>query len=203
MIDINESAIVAERRTSDGRFLLFTSTDLPPDSVLPWSSVMADIWGDGAAFMVRLDGHATSDGFTLLNLLDVAARRAAEEVQRRPTAPASGVLSALHIARSREALRLGPQAADNGFGFDEEELPPDAPYRMTGAWQGDNALPLCCDPAGQAEGVTLEQVLIVCEQLCIDACRRLPRHRARPLVRIQAHITEAIRYEVKRSITAR
>ncbi|PWC42119.1 hypothetical protein [Azospirillum sp. TSO22-1] len=197
MIDIDDAAIVAERRASDGRFLLFTDTDLPAGSLLPWSSVMADIYGDGAAFLVRFDEATGPEGFTLLDLLDVVARRAAEEAVRRPRSLADRMEGSVRRCIEEELARRAAMPRHDRFGLEEAEPTPEWPYRLAGAWAGDNAFDLCRDPAGRSEGITVEQALLICEQACADATARLPEDRH--LVHLRVHLAEAIRCEAARA----
>jgi hypothetical protein len=69
MIDINDTDIVVTRRASDGRFVIFASTDVKPDWPLRWRTVVADTGGDGFGFLVRLDKDAAPEGWTARQLL--------------------------------------------------------------------------------------------------------------------------------------
>lgn len=193
MIDVPNHAIVVERRASDDRFLLFTNTDLPPGSLLPWASVMADTYGDGTAFFARLDEVAGPEGFTLLDLLDIATLRAIEEVARQPTVLADRVEAAICHARAEELDRRAGLRRHSDRGTGLVEPTPELPYRLAAVWAGSCRVELCRTPTGQAEGVTLEQLLIVAEQVCIDAANRLSSERRLP--RTRQHLGEAIRCE--------
>ena len=93
MIDVNESDIVITRRTSTGRAVLFTSTDVQPDWPLRcpcgWAwwprGAIAVTAGDGFGLLVRLDADAAPEDWTARQLLAVAGARMAAENQRRPS----------------------------------------------------------------------------------------------------------------------
>jgi len=85
MIDVNESDIVITRRTSTGRAVLFTSTDVQPDWPLRWWGAIAVTAGDGFGLLVRLDADAAPEDWTARQLLAVAGARMAAENQRRPS----------------------------------------------------------------------------------------------------------------------
>ena len=173
MIDLNDEDIVYQRYTTGKRFALFCSTDLPPDDQLPWWSVVLDIGGDGAASLVRLDESAGSEGWTLLALLTTAVERArAEEAVRRSVLLGEAIRH-LDAAVAVERTRRGDLPE-----FDRVTL---RPAGMGAGWPwlvaefGDETLEFAANLTGDdIDGVPLELVVLVIDQLIADAAKVLP-----------------------------
>lgn len=171
MIDIPEEDVVARRRTADGRFVLFTRTDLPSEWLLPWYGVQMDTGGDAFGLLVGLEPAAGV--WSLQDLLLVAHARALAERDQNDGAGigrAAGRLS--YAARSASGHRTRVR-------FLPGPLP--SAYPWTVAALGDHHLPFCAEARAPEDGVTLAQVLVVLDQLLADAV--LPAHR-QPLFRL-------------------
>ncbi len=194
MIDIALADIAAERHTSDGRFVLFTKTDLPAGSALPWWGVTFDTGSDGHGILVRLDARTRVGGWTALNLLSVARARSIAEASHGGGMVTGRIASDISTASSIEARRSGQISLSGSVRFASDGRP--SPYGWTAARLGGSVLPLCPDPEGIEEGVTLEQLLIVLDQLYTDAAARLPRDRALGLARHP--VVAALAAEVRR-----
>ena len=195
MIPVRDEDIVVSRRTGDGRFVLFTSTDVQPGWPLPWWGVVADTGGDGFGLLVRLDDAAAPTGWTGRQLLHVVRHRLAEEAGRGQGGPAAASVEALDLAAACRWERAGPGAkGDAGVTFRPGAGP--TAYAWTTAACGPFELPLCPDPAGREEGVTPEQLLIILDQLLHDAARALPH--MRDLWAARRHVAAALAAEVRR-----
>ena len=173
MIDLNDEDIVYQRYTTGKRFALFCSTDLLPDDQLPWWSVVLDIGGDGAASLVRLDESAGPEGWTLLALLTTAIERArAEEAVRRSVLLGEAIRH-LDAAVAVERTRRGDLPE-----FDRVTLRPagmDVGWPWLVAEFGDETLEFAANLTGDdIDGVPLELVVLVIEQLVADAAKVLP-----------------------------
>jgi hypothetical protein len=207
MIDVSDEAVVLERRTGGGRFVLFCDTDLPVGCPLSWWSAMIDIGGDAYAVLIRLDEAHGDDGFTLLSLLRLSAARIDAEIKRaeisRKASPTlldvrRHVQSALDAEFAR---RNGLREADEVFfdpvddGFDAGGLP-----WLTAEFCGQ-ALAFCRSSGGDNdEGATLEQVLLIAHQLAYDAAVALDDRR---LHHIAVALELAVKTEADRAQTLR
>jgi hypothetical protein len=169
MIDIDANDIVATRRTADGRFLIFTSTDVRPAWPTRWWGVVADTRGDGFGFLVRLDEDAAPQGWTARQLLSIARHRMAIEGQRQPSAATATAIANLDLAAAGFRERRGRIARDDPLTFVPGGEP--SPCAWTVARCGEFHLPLCPDPQSLSEGVTPEQLLI-----STSRCTMPPRH---------------------------
>ena len=175
MIDLDDRDILLTRRDSGGRFVIFTTTDVHPSWPVRWWVAVLDTGGDGIGVPVRLDHTAAPDGWTALQLIEVAMARAEAEVAAGGArdmcdmCDMSAVASLMiHLAAALRAARQSPvtPATAEPVIFDTgEEF---APFRWTVARCGEHALPFCPDAGGVGVGVTLEQVLIVLDQLFQD-----------------------------------
>jgi len=194
LIDISDEAIVSERRASNGRFVLFCDTDLPENFLIPWWSVMADIGGDGAAVLVRLDERQGGEGFTAVGLIRIALTITEAGVAQRSPILAGEILRHLRKALEAELRRRG--ALPEGEPLRIEAAPTPGFPRLH-AECGDGGLALSADPSGREEGVTLEQVLIMLDQLYLDASRRLPDDGR--LAEAGVHVDQALRLESRRA----
>jgi hypothetical protein len=197
MIDIPDDDIVALRHTSAGRFILFTSTDLPAACPIPWWGATVDTGGDGHGLLVRLDERSGPEGWTALDLLAVARGRAVAEDARRGGILAAEIARHLAAAIGIEAARGG--AVARAIAFRPGGMP--SPYPWTVAARDAFELPLCPDPESRDEGIAPEALLIVVEQLLADAGRAFPRERR--LRDARRHVTAAIATEVARVMAAR
>jgi hypothetical protein len=195
MIDVNESDIVIARRTSRGRTVLFTSTDVLPDWPIRWWGVIADTGGDGFGLLVRLHTSAAPEGWTARQLLAVAQARMAAENQRRPSAASVAAIAHLDLASTRCRHSARRLARDDPVAFELGGEP--SPYPWTVARCGEFHLPLCPDAAGLEEGITPEQLLIILDQLLHDATRAFPQ--ARDVWACRRHIATALAAEVRRA----
>lgn len=182
MIDVNQNDIVAARHTADGRFVIFTRTDILPQWEQRFWGVVLDTGGDGHGTLVRYGPAGAPAGWNVRQLVMVVQARMAEEHARDPQAGALAVMNALarakafqdedgmkpfHSSASADRATEGdPQiVAFQSVGFS-------TPYTWTVAACGDLSLPLCPDPESRGEGVTPEQVLIVIEQMLVEWARR-------------------------------
>jgi hypothetical protein len=155
MIDLNPADIVAEARDVTGRFVLFFRTDIPPNFPLAWWAVCLDTTGDGHTALVRPTPLDAGDGWTAVELLQVAVARAQAEVGMRVRHEAC----ALYL---RAALRgYGPAARKHNVTFTT------VPTGVTAVARGQE-LPFCSDPYGKTEGLTLDQIVLVLDRLHHD-----------------------------------
>ena len=174
MIDICDDQIVHERRTSGGRFVLFCSTDLPRGCQLPWWSAMLDTNGDAFAILVRLDEASGEQGWTLYSLLSLtAARTEIEATVKRSTltrdaARHIGMAVKLELDRRGGLHDAGEMVLDT--------LDPDSPWPWLEAESGDEGtVGFCPSLTGDDdEGVNLELLLTVVDQLVTDAGKAFP-----------------------------
>lgn len=195
MIDISDDEIVVERRTEKGRFVLFCETDLPNDSLIPWWSVVMDIGGDGAAILVRLDERQADQGFTAVALIRIALVIGEADNERRPSVLAGECLRHLRKALEAELQRREGLAEAETLHLDRESS---HGFAWVHAEYGDGGMTLSADPSGNEEGVTLEQLLIVLDQLYLDASRRLPGDGR--LAEAGVHVGQALRLEGRRTL---
>ena len=195
MFDVSEADIVGARRTSAGRTVLFTSTDVQPGWPLRWWGAVADTGGDGFGLLVRLDEDAAPEGWTARQLLAVARARMAAENKRRPSAATAAALARLVWAAASCRPPPGRLARDDPVTFEPGGVA--SPYPWTVARCGEFHLPFCPDPQGLAEGVTPEQLLIILDQLLHDATAAFPH--ARELWACRRHVAAALAAEVRRA----
>ena len=195
MIDISPADIVLTRQATTGRFVIFTSTDVRPTWPLRWWGVVADTGGDGFGLLVRLNGLAAPEGWTTRQLLAVARARAAEECERRATDLAVAVLECTDKAVAAFGKPALPTEADAPVEFERGDQP--SPYSWTVARCGAFRLPLCPDPPGQGDGIAPEQLLIILDQLLLDATRAIPHSRALWVTR--RHVAGALAAEALRA----
>jgi hypothetical protein len=206
MIDVSDDDIVLERRTGGGRFVLFCDTDLPDGCPLPWWSAMIDIGGDAYAVLVRLDETYGDDGFTLLSLLRLSAARIDSEIKRgeiaRKASPSLlDIRRHVQSALDGEIARRGGMAEADEVFFDPVDDAVEAgglPW-LTAEFCGE-ALTFAPTAAGDDEGATLEQVLLIAHQLAHDAAVGLDERR---LHRIAAALELAVKTEADRAQTLR
>ena len=194
MIDINPDDILLERRSSAGRFVLFTTTDRLMTCQLPFWGVMLDIGGDGHGILVRLDETDAFEGWTALDLLLVALARAQVEQRRWPNRTVVDQVQQLNQAIRAERRRLGEAAAGRGPSFRSGSAP--SSYPWTVAEKSDRTLPLCSDPQGLEEGIAPEQLLIVIDQMLTDATTIDANDAC--LRACQRHVANALAAEVRR-----
>jgi len=175
MIDLDDRDILLTRRDSGVRFVIFTTTDVQPSWPVPWWVAVLDVGGDGIGVPVRLDHTAAPDGWTALQLIEVAMARAEAEVAAdgaRDMCDMCGMRAVaslmIHLAAALRAARQSPigPASDEPVSF--EAGSESSQFGWTVARCGEHALPFCPDAGGGGVGVTLEQVLIVLDQLFQD-----------------------------------
>jgi hypothetical protein len=189
MIDISPEHIVRERRSSTGRFLLLTSTDLPAGHPLLWCGATLDTGSDAFGMGVRLDGNG--DAWTAGDLLHVALARAAAEEDRR--------LAPLAVDTRRHLEAAVTAWERHGKGRQVPLLLPGvtpSPYPWTDAVRSGHVLPLCPDPVGNDEGVTPELLLMLIVELLGDGAVAFPADR--PLKAALNHARLALDTEVRR-----
>lgn len=165
MIAIDDRDLVHRLETADGRFLLFTSTDLPKGHPLPWWGVTFDTGGDGHGILL-VPGPTGLDAWTGLDLIEVLIGRAEAELNRRLAPHVSRLHDCLRRAALLERQRHGPALRP------EPRLcrgPNDVPYGWATARRGDHLLPLCSDPESFGEGIAPAQLLYALAQLYDDA----------------------------------
>ena len=191
MIDVSDEDVRVERRTSGQRFALFCDTDLPTGSVIPWHSVMLDYGGDAYATLVRLDEARGPAGWTLLALLTTASERCRAEVAILRHSPLTKEAARqLGAALSLERERRGgvPEVCEVLF----DPADPDSGWRWLTASFDDEVIELSPDVRGDdAEGLTLELLLLVADELVSDAAAALPSESA-VLGAVGVHVARAL-----------
>ena len=173
MIDLDDRDILLTRRDAAGRFIIFTTTDVQASWPVPWWVAVLDTGGDGIGVPVRLDRTAAPDGWTALQLIEVAMARAEAEVAAggaRDMCDMRAVAALMiHLAAALRAARQSPVSAASADPVTFEAGSDTSRFGWTVARCGERALPFCLDVSGKGEGVTLGQVLIVLDQLFHDA----------------------------------
>ena len=200
MILIRNEDVVAERRTGDGRFLLFMSTDVQPHWPLRWWCAVCDTAGDGYGLLVRLDRAAAPEGWTAVQLLEVARRRLAAEGERLPTRATRQAVEAL----DRALVTMGRISAvsENPAALSFRPRGVASPYPWTVASQGGCDIAMCPDPESREEGISPEQILIVLDQLLHDAALRSGRF-VPALWQARGCVSAALSSEARRLATVR
>ena len=169
MIDLDDRDILLTRRDAAGRFVIFTTADVQESWPMPWWVVVLDTGGDGIGVPVRIDRTAAADGWTALQLIEVAMARAEAEVAAGGARDMRAVASLMiHLAAALRAARQSPVSAGAAEPVSFEAGSDSSRFGWTVARCGGHALPFCPDAGGVGEGVTLEQVLIVLDQLFQD-----------------------------------
>jgi hypothetical protein len=198
MIGIDDKDVVAVRRTTDdGRFALFTNTDVLPHWGQRFWGVVLDTGADGLGILVRYGTvSGAPSGWTLRQLLCVAQARMALEHARAPEGGALAVLEALG-----RAVRQMPSGEALGSGIEFGRGGHASPYAWAVARAGDQVLPLCPDPQSRGEGVTPEQVIIVVDEALRDWCERAPY--LRRLWACRNAVRDALAAEIRRVRGAR
>ncbi|MDR3525577.1 MAG: hypothetical protein P4L66_15915 [Acetobacteraceae bacterium] len=175
MIDLDDRDILLTRRDSGGRFVIFTTTDVQPSWPVPWWVAVLDTGGDGIGVPVRIDHTAAPDGWTALQLIEVAMARAEAEVAAagaRDVRDMRGMRAVaalmIHLAAALRAARQSPVSPASADPVTFEAGSESSRFGWTVARCGEHTLPFCHDASGKGEGVTLEQVLIVLNQLFDD-----------------------------------
>jgi len=172
MIDLDDRDVLLTRRDAAGRFVIFTTTDVQPSWPVPWWVAVLDTGSDGIGVPVRLDHTAAPDGWTALQLIEVAMARAEAEVAGGSACDMRGMRAVaalmIHLAAALRAARQSPvsEGAAEPVGFETGSEP--SRFGWTVARSGEHALPFCPEAGGVGVGVTLEQVLIVLDQLFQD-----------------------------------
>ncbi len=129
MIDISKADIVTARQTADGRFVIFTSTDVQPGWPLPWWGAVADTGGDGHGLLVRVDAVSAPAGWTARQLLLVARRRMSAEMARSSMDATAAAAAALDRAARRKWERATPDPViDGGVAFHAGPEPSPYPW---------------------------------------------------------------------------
>ena len=194
MIDLDDKDILLTRRDAAGRFVIFTTTDVQPSWPVPWWVAVLDTCGDGIGVPVRLDHTAAPDGWTALQLIEVAMARAEVEVAAggaRGMCDMRAVASLMiHLAAALRAARQSPVGAASAEPVTFEAGSDSSRFGWTVARCGEHALPFCPDASGKGEGVTLEQVLIVLDQLFQDGA--IGRSLEAWLWRAKRHVSAAL-----------
>ncbi|MHB1313012.1 MAG: hypothetical protein ACYC3L_13435 [Gemmatimonadaceae bacterium] len=160
MIHIDNDDVVGVAHDLTGRFVVFHKTDLPSGFPMPWWAACLDTGGDGVGILVRPTVAGAGDGWTAAELLHVAVSRAFAEVNaRKRRAACAGFLSL--------ALRAHGDKADFASvtfsrGADRTSLP-----WLVASVRGHD-LVFSADAEGKAEGITLDQMLVVLDRLHRD-----------------------------------
>jgi len=201
MIDLDPADIVLTRRAADGRFVIFTATDVRPGWPLRWWGAVADTGGDGFGFLVRLDAETAPAGWTAWQLLAVVQRRMADEAARLPLPMTLAAVASLDQAAASLAGMMGNPLPDDPVTFASAGGGELSPYARTVARSGDFQLPLCPDPESFGEGIAPEQLLIVLDQLLHDTTNARPHERAWWTAR--RHVAAALAAEAARVIAVR
>ncbi len=99
MIDVNQNDIVAVRHTEDGRFAIFTSTDILAHWNQKFWGVLLDTGGDGHGILVRYGNAGAPAGWTVRQLILVVQARMAADHARAPQGGALDVMRALALVK--------------------------------------------------------------------------------------------------------
>lgn len=160
MIHIDNEEVVGVAHDVTGRFVIFHRTDLPAGFSLPWWAVCLDTGGDGAGILVRPTAASAGDGWTAAELLHVAVSRAFAEVNAgKRRGACAGFLSL--------ALRAhGDNANFASVTFSRGAERTGLPWLVASVRGHD--LNFCPDADGKAEGITLDQILVVLDRLHRD-----------------------------------
>jgi hypothetical protein len=195
MIALRNEDIVLTRRTVDGRFVIFTCTDVRPIWPLRWWGAVADTGADGYGILARVDAQAAPEGWTAAQLIQVVRKRLSAEAVRRPMPVTRVAAAALNLAGVVRLERAKEAAAKGGLvEFRAGGIP--SPYAWTVASQAGFDIPLCPDPESREEGITPEQLLLIIDQLLLDAIAAgLPIPGLR---QAQEHVTCALEAEGRR-----
>jgi hypothetical protein len=170
VIDLDPREVIATRRASDGRFVIFSSAGVTAGWPLPFWGVVADTGADGHGLLVRLDAMVACDGWTVPQLLGVVRARLAAEHARSADAAAGAAVACLNQAL---AVYEGvPAAVSPAVGFEPSGLA--SPFAWGVARCGPFTLPLCPDPESRGEGITPEQLLITIDQMLLEWSRAAP-----------------------------
>ena len=200
MIPVRNEDLVAERRTGDGRFVLFSSAGVQPHWPLRWWGAVCDTGADGFGLLVRLDESAAPAGWTAQQLLEVARRRLAAEGERLPMLATRQAVEALDKALVTMGRISAP--SDNPAPLSFRSRGAASPYPWTLAGQGGFDLALCCDPESREEGIAPEQVLTVLDQLLHDAAAAPGRY-APALWQARGCVAAALSAEARRLAAVR
>ena len=169
MIDVSDESIVVDRRTSGGRFVLFCSTDLPHNYLLPWWSAMIDFGGDAAAILVRLDESTGAVGWTLQALLKVAVARAKSEAAVKRSTLTDQAIRHLELALGLENQRRAGLPEASELEFDPIE-PEEVWSWLAITFADENCIEFCPDLTGDdSEGINLETLVLLLDQLIKDS----------------------------------
>ena len=192
MIDVREADVLIERFTSTERFLLFTATDVPAGSTLPYWGVTIHVGSDAVGILVRLDQKTAQGGWTAYQLLLAVLDMTRRENKNRPGVITVEVERHVAAAASALAMRSG-EPADEVIELDDS----DGGLYALGTEPDSGDLWLCPDPEDpSAEGISAEQLLIVVDQMVGDATRLLPPS---PLIgECRRHVRLALEAEVRR-----
>jgi hypothetical protein len=198
MTNVPDLDVVALRRDDAGRYALFSRTGLPSGVLLPWWLGILDT-GAGTQVMLRLglDENSSRGGcWTARDLAGVAHLRQFAEDERQPSFLA--VESAEHLQELLEVLSRRPgQSSPAPLSFYLGDAP--SAYSWDVAQRGGDVhspIRLCPDPAGQGVGITANLLLLVLDQLLIDAALARPTDGLVSLA--SAHASAALRCEVAR-----
>jgi hypothetical protein len=191
MIDIDDKDVVLTRRDAAGRFVIFTTTDVQPSWPLRWWVAVLDVGGDGIGVPVRIDATAAPDGWTAAQLVEVATARAEAEIAAKLHLPQPSAGLVIHLAAALRAARSVSASSASGDPVTFEAGSEGSRFGWTVARCGEHALPFCPDASVQSEGVTLEQLLILLDQLLADGAAARP-HEAW-LWRSKRHVRAALR----------
>jgi hypothetical protein len=197
LIDLDPREVIATRRASDGRFVIFSSAGVTVGWPLPFWGVVADTGADGHGLLVRLDAMVACDGWTVPQLLTVVHARLGAEQGRFAAGSTEAAIA--YLDRALAEYTDVPAASSPAVTFEPGD--PTSPYPWTVARCGPFALPLCADPDSRGEGITPEQLLIILDQMLLEWSRKAPYIRRVWVVR------KAVKYalvaEVARVLAAR
>ncbi|MDJ0390860.1 hypothetical protein QMO56_22345 [Roseomonas sp. E05] len=198
MTDAPHPDVVALRRDLAGRYALFTRTNMPAGCLLPWHLAVLDAGaGTQATLRLGLDENTGPGGaWSARDLAGVARHRQQAEARRKPNLLA--LQSADHLEKVVEILGARPgQPMAAPLSFRPGDAP--SPYPWDIAQRGGavrSPLVLCSDPDGRSTGITASLLLLVLDQLLIDAALARPADNLVGLA--SSHATTALRCEVAR-----
>ncbi|KAA2213201.1 hypothetical protein [Teichococcus oryzae] len=198
MTDAPHPDVVALRRDLAGRYALFTRTNMPAGCLLPWHLAVLDA-GEGAQATLRLgldENSGPGGAWSARDIAGVAQQRQMAEAQRKPSLMA--LQSSDHLGKVVEALGARPgQGMAAPLSFRPGDGPSPYPWDIVqrgGATR--SPIILSSDPTGRSQGIIASLLLLVLDQMLIDAALARPADSLIALA--SSHATTALRCEVAR-----
>jgi hypothetical protein len=170
MISIEDEDIVHELRTSGGRFILCSSTDLPAESIIGFYGACVHVGGDAVGILAKLNADSAPNGWTAFDLLLIALKLNLRESEKRPSDEGAEVERHLRGALAVEGKRVHRTVDLDEVSFDDSDG-----YLYAFAGRGDGDLWLLEypeDPDG--EGISGEQLILIAQRIMLDAIGMAP-----------------------------